>query len=68
MSVQGTTKRTLSITVDTSMISGIPRHEFSVPAPEQWIRSILGEMGRTSFQETQPPQPTYIKEAVRETG
>jgi hypothetical protein len=65
MSVQGTMKRVLVVMVDTSMHSGIPRHEFSVPSPEQWIGAIQSEMKKVA-EMTQSPQPTYIKEVVRE--
>jgi len=65
MSVQGTMKRVLVVMVDSSMHSGIPRHEFSVTSPEQWIGAIQSEMKKVA-EITQSPQPTYIKEVVRE--
>ncbi len=64
--VQGTMKRMLVIMVDSSIHSGIPRHEFSVPAPEQWIAAIQNEKTMDRLQVAQSPQPTYIKEVVRE--
>jgi len=64
--VQGTIKRMLVITVDSSIHSGIPRHEFSVPAPEQWIVAIRNEMKMDGQQVARSPQPTYVKEVVRE--
>ena len=64
--VQGTMKRMLVIIVDSSIHTGIPRHEFSVPAPEQWIAAIQNEMKIDKWQVAQSPQPTYVKEVVRE--
>jgi hypothetical protein len=64
--VQGTMKRMLVIMVDSSIHSGIPRHEFSVPAPEQWIAVIQYEMKMDRQQVAQSPQPIYVKEVVRE--
>jgi hypothetical protein len=64
--VQGTMKRMLVIMVDSSMHSGIPRHEFSVPVPEQWISAIQNEMKADRQQVAQSQQPTYVKEVVRE--
>ena len=65
MSVQGTMKRVLVVIVDSSMHPGIPRHEFSVSSPEQWIEAIQTEMRKVT-EMNQSPQPTYIKEVVRE--
>ena len=64
--VQGTMKRMLVIMVDSSMHSGIPRHEFSVPVPEQWISAIQNEVKADRQQVAQSQQPTYVKEVVRE--
>lgn len=64
--VQGTMKRMLVIMVDSSIHSGIPRHEFSVPAPEQWIAAIQNEMKMDRQQAARSPQPIYVKEVVRE--
>ena len=64
--VQGTMKRMLVIMVDSSIHSGIPRHEFSVSAPERWIAAIQNEMIIDRQQVAESPQPTYIKEVVRE--
>ena len=65
-SVQGTMKRVLVVMVDSSMHSGIPRHEFTVPVPEQWISAIQNEMKADRQQVAQSQQPTYVKEVVRE--
>ncbi len=64
--VQGTMERMLVIMVDSSIHPGIPRHEFSVPAPEQWIAAIQNEMKIDRQQVIQSPQPTYAKEVIRE--
>jgi hypothetical protein len=56
----------LVITVESSSFSGIPRHEFSVPVPEQWISAIQNEMKINRQQVAQSQQPTYVKEVVRE--
>jgi len=64
--VQGTMKRMLVIVVDSSIHPGIPRHEFSVSAPEQWIAAIQNEMKMDRQQVVHSPQPTYVKEVVRE--
>jgi hypothetical protein len=64
--VQGTMKRMLVIMVDSSIQSGIPRHEFSVPAPEQWIAAIQNEKMMDRQQVVQQPQPTHVKEVIRE--
>ena len=66
MNVQGTMKRMLVIVVDSSKISGVPRHDFYVPAPEQWICSIQSEMKKVCVEKAQSPQPTYMKEVIRE--
>jgi hypothetical protein len=64
--VQGTMKRMIVIMVDSSMHSGIPRHEFSVPAPEQWIAAIQNEKMMDREQVAQQSQPICTKEVVRE--
>lgn len=56
----------LVIWVDTSKMPGIPRHEFHVDAPQQWIGAIQDEMKKDAAQGAQFAQPTYVKEVVRE--
>ncbi|HJX24038.1 MAG TPA: hypothetical protein VJ574_06535 [Candidatus Bathyarchaeia archaeon] len=62
----GMQRPVLVIVVDTSKMPGIPRHEFQVDAPEQWITAIQSGMGSQSAETTHPPQPTFVKEVVRE--
>jgi len=62
----GISKPVLVIMVDTSKMAGIPRHEFRVDAPGQWIAAIQNEMKNLSAQATQTTQPTYVREVVRE--
>jgi rubrerythrin len=54
------------IVVDTSKMPGIPRHEFQLDAPEQWIATIQNEMKTREASSAQTVQPTYVKEVVRE--
>lgn len=56
----------LVIMVDSSKMPGIPRHEFQVVAPAQWITVIQDEMKKVPAQGAQSTQPTYVKEIVRE--
>lgn len=56
----------LVIVVDTTKMPGIPRHEFQVDAPEQWIAAIQNGMRSQSAETTHPPQPVLVKEVVRE--
>ena len=62
----GMQKPVLVVVVDTSKLQGIPRHEFQVDAPEQWITAIQSIMASQSAEKTHPPQPTIVKEVVRE--
>lgn len=64
-SMLGISKPALVILVDTSKMPGIPRHEFYVEAPGQWISAIQNEMEKNP-PVAQSPQPTYVKEVVRE--
>jgi hypothetical protein len=66
MDIQGIRRNKLVIMVDSSKISGIPRHEFDVSAPDYWINIIQSEMRMDSQKAIQPPQPTIIKETVKE--
>lgn len=59
-------KPALVIVVDTSKMPGIPRHEFQLDAPEQWIATIQNEMKTREASSAQTVQPTYVKEVVRE--
>ena len=56
----------LVIMVDTSAMPGIPRHEFYVDDPGQWIRVIQEETNSQAVRESQSRQPVYVKEVVRE--
>ena len=62
--IQGKTRSVLVVLVDTSEMSGIPRHEFLIDAPGLWVDAIESEMQKVSVQDTQ--QPTHVKEIVRE--
>ena len=62
----GMQRPALVILVDTSKMPGIPRHEFQVDAPQQWISAIQSGMGSQSADTTHPSQPTFVKEVVRE--
>ena len=62
----GMQRSVLIIVVDTSKMPGIPRHEFQVDTPEQWITAIQSGMASQSAETTHPPQPTIVKEVVRE--
>lgn len=66
LEIQGTRRRMLVIAVDTSVFSGLPRHEFDVPFPEEWIDFIQKEMNVIGAMASQSLQPTYVKEIVRE--
>jgi hypothetical protein len=66
MDIQGTMRPMLVIVVDSSKVSGIPRHEFYVPAPGLLMSSIQSEAKKDGVQVSQSPQPTYVKEVVRE--
>jgi hypothetical protein len=66
VNIQGTVKRLLVIMTDSAKLPGIPRHEFSVPSPDQWITAIQNEIEMDRRQTAQSQQPTYIKEVVRE--
>lgn len=56
----------LVILVDTMKMPGIPRHEFKVAAPEQWIAAIKNEMASDGKETANPSQPTIVKEVIRE--
>lgn len=58
-----TRRDTLVIMVDASAMVGIPRHEFIVPNPDQWIDAIQNEMRAPA---PSPTQPTYVKEIIKE--
>jgi hypothetical protein len=62
----GMQRPVLVIVVDTSKMPGIPRHEFQVDAPEQWITTIQSGMASQSAEATDHPHPTVVKEVVRE--
>lgn len=64
--VEGTIRRSLVITTDPTMHPGIPRHEFSVPSPEQWAAAIQNEMAEDKVKLAPSHQPTVVKEIVRE--
>ena len=64
--IDGKVRPVLVVIVDTSVMSGIPRHEFLVDAPGVWVDVIESEMQNVSVQGTQQQQPTYVKEIVRE--
>jgi hypothetical protein len=66
VSAEGTIKRLLVIITDSTIHSGIPRHEFSVPAPDQWVAAIRNEIAEDRQKPAPSPQPTVIKEVVRE--
>ncbi len=59
-------KPTLVIVVDTTEMPGLPRHEFHLNAPEQWLASIQSEMNAHKAPSAQTVQPTYVKEVVKE--
>lgn len=70
--VEGMIGKKLVILVDGTKVPGIPRHEFKVGDPYQWMNVIKGEMvsgaGRQTSQQAQP-KPTrdvYVKEVLRE--
>ncbi|TFH04256.1 MAG: hypothetical protein E4H14_15150 [Candidatus Thorarchaeota archaeon] len=56
----------LVVVVDTSEMPGIPRHEFHLDAPDQWIAAIQNEMKVRDAESAKTVQPTYVKEVVRE--
>lgn len=56
----------LVVMVDSTKMPGIPRHEFAVDAPDQWISVIQNEMKNDTAGPAQSPLPTYVKETVRE--
>jgi hypothetical protein len=56
----------LVVIVDTLKMPGIPRHEFHVDAPEQWISAIQNELKKVAAQVVQSSQPAYVKEIVKE--
>lgn len=56
----------LIVLVDPSKVSGIPRHEFGVAAPEQWEYAIRIAMEAEALREIESRQSTYVKEVVRE--
>jgi len=62
--IQGKARPVLVVFVDTSVMSGIPRHEFLVDAPGPWVDTIEREIQKVSVQGTQ--QPAYVKEIIRE--
>jgi hypothetical protein len=66
MSFLGVRSHALVVMVDTSKMPGIPRHEFYVDAPGQWINAIQDEMRREAGRVDQSAQPSYVKEVVRE--
>lgn len=59
-------KPILVIVVDTTEMPGIPRHEFVLDAPEQWLSSIQSEMNACRASSAQTVQPTYVREVVKE--
>jgi len=59
-------KPILVVVVDTTEMSGIPRHEFQVDTPEPWITAIQSGMASQSAETTHSSQPTIVKEVVRE--
>ena len=78
VNVEGLIGKKLVVLVDKVRVPGIPRHEFSVSDPHQWVNAIRNDMNisRTETQQTQyqqpPPQPqppqqqVYVKETVKE--
>lgn len=56
--VEGMISKKLVVLVDGAKVPGIPRHEFIVPDPYQWINAIRNEINISTRQQPQPlPQP-----------
>ena len=66
MNIEGSFSKKLVITVDRSLIQGIPRHEFKVPDPEQVISHIREEKSTTSTSGTivSKEKEVHIKEVI----
>ena len=67
--VFGVQSSVLTLNTDPSKMSGIPRHEFRVASPKQWMNVIQDEINQIKREISRmddPVKPTYVKEIVRE--
>ncbi len=78
VNVEGVIGKKLVVLVDKVRVPGIPRHEFNVSDPYQWMNAIRNDMNSSRAPQQQmqyhqpPPQPqppqqqVYVKETVKE--